>query len=356
MHRVDRTLARSVGTSLGHVSQISGYLVRIVTEDDSISGMGWAHENPFIAGETAESIRSVIDGIFSPFLIGKDPRDIAVLMEGLESRVVFNYRAKSAIDMALHDLTARAASVPLYRQLGGAFRSSIPCIRMLGLASPEEMAKEAQALQAEGFRHFKLKIDATAGDLDRVRAVAAVLGHDGRLVLDANQAYTPKQAIEFANRLHDCPAVAILEQPVRSDDLDGMALVRRSVDMLVEADECVRTVADAYRVIEKQAADIISLKVPKMGGLYWTRKIADLCQAANIPNMTGAMVGSCIFDIVHTHLACSHPNISAFGCEIGDSRRLSHDVATGLVIRDGAAQADDTPGLGAQLAPDYAAA
>jgi len=348
LHRVDRRMTRSVGTSLGRAENMSGYVVQIDT-DDGRTGIGWAHESYFIAGETAASIRSVIEEVISPVLIGRHAQDIAALMEEIEKRLVFNYRAKAGVDMALHDLAAQAAEIPLHRLLGGALRSSVDCIRMIGLDSPDAMTGEAEELQGRGFRHFKLKIDGKADDLERVRAVAAVMQPEGRLVLDANQAYSPKQIIQLVNRLHDCPALAILEQPVPVHDIEGLALVRRNVDLLVEADEAIRTPADACRILERQAADIISLKVPKMGGLYWTRKIADLCQSVGVPNLVGANVGSCIIDLVHTHLACSHPNITAFACEIGESERLVTDVAEGLTIRDGRSILPERPGIGAQM-------
>lgn len=347
LERVERRMTRAVGTSLGRSDSAVGYIVRLVA-DDGLEGIGWAHENGFIAGETAASIRSVIEEVIAPVAIGRHAQDIAVVMEEVEKRLVFNYRAKAAIDMAMHDLSAKAAGIPVFRLLGGGRREAVECIRMIGLDTPQKMAEEAEELGALGFRHFKLKIDATDEDIDRVRAVAAVAGDGSKLVLDANQAYTPKQIIQLMDRLHDCP-IAILEQPVPVHDIDGLALVRRSVRPLVEADESIRTPADAMRIIERQAADIISLKVPKMGGFYWTRKIADLCQSAGIPNLVGANVGSCIIDLAHTHLACSHPNITSFACEIGESMRLSGDVAEGLDIRAGRSYAPTTAGLGARL-------
>ncbi len=351
LHRVDRRMTRGVATSLGSSGGAAGFLVQIEAVDGRV-GSGWAHENPYIAGETVGSIQSVINEVIAPYLVGKNAYDIAVLMEGIEKRLVFNYRAKAAVDMALHDIVSRAAGVPLYRHLGGATRRSVSCIRMVGLDTPDEMVAETVQMMAQGFRHFKLKIDGAKDDVDRVRAVAAVMEAEGRIVLDANQAYTPKQIIQLVNSLHDCPAVAILEQPVAVHDIEGLALVRRSVDVLVEADESIRTIGDAYRILEKNAADIISLKVAKMGGLYWTRKIADLCQSAGIPNIVGANVGSCIIDLVHTHLACSHPNVTSFACEIGESQRLVSDVATGMDIREGTAYVSDEPGIGATIRED----
>jgi L-alanine-DL-glutamate epimerase-like enolase superfamily enzyme len=350
LERVDRAMTKSVGTSLGRTDNTSGYLVRIKV-DSGETGLGWAHENPYITGETADSIHSVIRDVITPFFIGKCAWDIAVLMEGIEKRLVFNYRAKAAVDMALHDLVSAKAGLPLYRYLGGAARPFVECVRMIGLDTPDEMSIEVEEMLGNGFRHFKLKIDGMPADADRIRAVSEVIGEEGRIIVDANQAYTPKQIIQLVNRLHDCPALTVLEQPVSVDDIDGLALVRRSVDILVEADESIRTVGDAYRILEKNAADLISLKVPKMGGIYWTKKIADLCQSAGVPNLVGANVGSCIIDLVHTHFACSHPNVSAFAAEIGESLRLVNDVATGLQIENGLATPTSSPGIGATLLP-----
>jgi L-alanine-DL-glutamate epimerase-like enolase superfamily enzyme len=351
LRRATTSFTRQLATSLGGSAESAGVLVTMQT-DNGITGVGWAHENPFIAGETVASIESVITEVILPVIEGQDPRNIAPMMEEIEKRLAFNYRAKAAVDIALHDLVAKDSGVPLSHILGGRIHESIDCIRMMGLDTPAEMAKEGSDLRAQGFRNFKLKIDGKADDADRIRAVCDAVGRDCGIVLDATQAYTPKGIIQLVDQLHEC-RIDILEQPVPVGDIDGLAMVRSSVAPLVEADESIRTMSDACRILEKQAADIISLKVPKMGGIYFTRKIADLCQSVGIPNLVGGNIGPCLIDLVHTHLACSHPNVTSFACEIGESQRLTRDIASGLDIRNGRAYVGDTPGIGATIFPEF---
>lgn len=346
-HQVSRKLKKRVKDARSETETTAGFIVHMTT-DDGFEGIGWAHESRTISGETTASIRSAIEDVIRPLVIGRHAQEIASIMETIESRLVFNFRAKAGVDIALHDIAAQAAGLPLHRFLGGARSRSVDCIRMISLDTPDEMAKEATEQKALGYRHFKLKIDATASDFDRVRAVATVLDDGGKLILDANQAYQPKDVIQLMDRLHDCP-IAILEQPVPVHDLKGMALVRRSVRPMVEADESVRTVMDAISIIEHEAADIISLKIPKMGGIYFASKIADLCHSAGVPNLVGSNVGSCIIDLVATHFACTHPNVTGFAAEIGDSERLVEDLAVGLNVRDGRSFLPDIPGIGASL-------
>ena len=351
LRRADIEMVRKVGTSLGGSGLCSGVVVTLRTDDNTF-GIGWAHENAFIAGETVATIESVINEVMFPVLEGRDPHELPLIMEEIGKRLVFNYRAKAAIDMALHDIVSKAADVPLWGYLGGMLRDRIECIRMIGLKSPDEMAEEAHELRQQGFRHYKLKVDASPLDDDRIRAVSDAVGKECGIVLDANQAYTPKGIIQLVDRLHDLNIV-VLEQPVAVGDIDGLALVRRSVKPLVEADESIYSLDDACRILEKGAADIVSLKVPKMGGLHFTRKIADLCQSAGIPNLIGGNIGPCVIDLVHVHLGCSHPNVTSFACEIGESLRLSRDIAYGLDIRDGTAFAGDKPGIGVEISPTF---
>lgn len=345
IQHIDSPLRRTIETSLGNVGPIRGVLLKINAED-GLTGIGWATENPFYAGETIKSMESAIEDVIFPFIRGKDPLDIESIMEGIEKRLLFNYRVKSAIDMALHDLIGKSLGIPLYQYLGGLSRESIASIRIIGVDTPTNMLQEVLELQQQGYRHFKLKLDGQPQDVERVKAICESINPEVNIILDPNQAYTPKGAIQLMNRLHQYANIAILEQPVPVHDLKGMALVRQSVGVLVEADESVRNIYDAYRIIESGAADILSLKVSKMGGIHWARKIADLCEGAGIPCLVGADVGSCVHDLAQLHLAVSHNNIRCFGCEIGESTRMVNDPIIGLDIRDGLLYPPKEPGLG----------
>ena len=150
LRRADIEMVRKVGTSLGGSGLCSGVMVTLRTDDNAF-GIGWAHENAFIAGETVATIESVINEVIFPVLKGRDPHEIPLIMEEIGKRLMFNYRAKAAIDMALHDIVSKAADVPLWGYLGGMLRDRIECIRMIGLKSPDEMAGRGARAAATGF-------------------------------------------------------------------------------------------------------------------------------------------------------------------------------------------------------------
>lgn len=344
-HRIESLLSRTIETSLGNVGPIHGVAIQIIAEKGLI-GLGWATENAFYAGETLKGMESAIEDVIAPIICGKSIYDIESIMVGIEKSLYSNYRIKSAVDMALHDLIGQALEIPVYQYLGGLTRPSIASIRLIGVNTPNNMVEEALELQNQGYHHFKLKLDGQPQDIDRVKAVCETLNSDTSIILDPNQGYTPKGAIQFMNQLHMFSNITILEQPVPVHDLKGMALVRNSVDVLIEADESVRTMYDAYRIIEYEAADILSLKVSKMGGIHWVRKIADLCEGAGIPCLIGADVGLCVHDLAQLHIAVSHSNIQYTGCEIGESTRLLNDPTKGLDVRNGILYPPKEPGLG----------
>src|SRR5581483_11927088 len=98
---------------------------------------------------------------------------------------------------------------------------------------------------------------------------------------DANQGYTRKQAIWTIQRMAEL-GVSLAEQPVAARDLEGLALVTRSVDVIVEADESVQSFPQAAQAIQARAVDAISVKLIKMGGLQQARRVAALCAEAGI--------------------------------------------------------------------------
>ncbi|RBJ00786.1 dipeptide epimerase, partial [Micromonospora provocatoris] len=145
---------------------------------------------------------------------------------------------------------------------------------------------------AEGFTVLKLKVGTDArGDLDRVRAVRAAVGPDVRIRLDANQGWTPREAVRVIRAIEDAGLdVELVEQPVHRRDLDGLAWVSDRVDLPILADESVFDVRDLVEVIRRRAADMVNVKLAKCGGLQPARTLLDLAAAHGMGTVVGSMM------------------------------------------------------------------
>lgn len=335
-----------------HANRISkGWLVRI-TGDEGTVGYGYASATRHM-GASSEGLKGVLDD-FAKLLVGRDPFDIEGILAGLDHHLKGMNQAKAAIDCALHEVASRSLGIPLYKLLGGKLRTEFPVMRVLSLKKPEEMAAKGRELVDAGYRHIKIKVDGDVKlDAARVKAIREEVGADIRLIIDANQAYAPKQAIRLACKVADYD-VEIFEQPCEAEDHAGLKLVTANSPIPVEADESASSVRAVMALCAGRIVDMVSLKVPKLGGLRNTIAAARICEAADIPVRLGAHVGPRLLSLQAMHVAAGLPELS-FACEFGEFVRLQNDITQGLENVDGKVVLPDGPGSGASLRADAAA-
>ena len=308
-----------------------GHVVRIATED-GVEGFGYASATPHM-GSTPGTLAAELE-LFRPLLIGRDARGLEAVLVALDRAIRGAPQSKAAVDCALHDLNARALGVPLHVLFGGAVRRQVPILRILAIKTPPEMAAQAQKLVDRGYRYLKIKVHGhVEEDVARVAAIRARVGPDVHLTIDANQSYTPKDAITALNRMAE-HRIDLVEQPVAADDLEGLALVTRAVPVTVEADEAAGSLRQVFELVARRAVDAVSLKIPKLGGLRNTLAAARICEAAQIKHRLGAAVGSRLLSAQALHLACALPGVD-YACELGEFDRLLDDPFTGLEVADG---------------------
>jgi L-alanine-DL-glutamate epimerase-like enolase superfamily enzyme len=238
--------------------------------------------------------------------------------------------------------------VPLHVLFGGTVRDCVPILRILAIKTPAEMAAQAQKLVDHGYRYLKIKVHGhVAEDVARVAAIRSQVGADVHLTIDANQSYTPKDAISALNRMAE-HGIDLVEQPVSADDFAGLALVTRSVPITVEADEAAGSLREIFELVSKRAVDAVSLKIPKLGGLRNTLAAARLCEAAHIKHRLGAAVGSRLLAAQALHLACALPGVD-YACELGEFDRLLDDPFGGLEVEQGMLRLPAGTGSGVSL-------
>ncbi len=281
-------------------------IVKILTDYNVI---GWGESSPSkrVTGETPETVIEVLDKI-APKLIGMCPLRIEQDIEMMDSLVKGNPAAKAAIDIALHDILGKTCRKSLYRIMGG-YRTEVLTDLTLSIKSPKEMAEDAVKAVRKGFKALKVKVGVNPNeDFERIKLIRETVGSQIQIRIDANQGWTPKQAIETLKKMERFD-IQFAEQPVPAEDTRGLREVKKNSPIPIMADESVHSPEDALRLIQAEAVDLINIKLMKSGGILKGRKIAEIAEAASIPCMIGCMGESEIGIAAGTHLAAAVKNI-----------------------------------------------
>ncbi|MBM3525268.1 MAG: hypothetical protein FJX57_20160, partial [Alphaproteobacteria bacterium] len=195
--------------------------------------------------------------------------------------------AISGLDLALWDLIGKRLGQPAYRLLGGALQTAILVDYTMGASTPEQMAQVARDIQAAGFRGVVVKIKGVVeDDVARVRAVRRALPSDHTVRVDCNAAYSRDQAFAFLQAAADIGGIEFVEQPVAGADLEGMGLCRR-YGVPISADESIASHEQALAAVVAEACDVMNIKVPTVGGLFFARQTAAIAAAAGLPVVVG---------------------------------------------------------------------
>jgi len=199
-----------------------------IKDADGVTGYGYMPAMS-IVGESPLSSEALIHGLLRPALVGRSFVGIQPALREVDQVLGGNFQTKFAIDEALWDLLGKRLQTPVVNLIGGACRLEVPVMRMLGLKPPEQTAAEAKAFVDRGYRYVKVKVGLDdKRDIETVRRVREAVGDDIFVSVDANQAYAPMRAVRVLRELEKSN-VGLVEQPVRRDDIRGMAFVRRNI-------------------------------------------------------------------------------------------------------------------------------
>ena len=324
-------------------SPVTDGVVVSLTADNGVQGFGYGSATPHM-GATRDSLLAALTR-FVPLVEKRDSLAVEEILQGLDRELAGNNQAKAAIDCALHDLNARLLGLPLHALFGGKLRDSVPILRILAIKTPEEMAAQAQKLVDAGYRYLKIKVHGDVKeDVDRVGAIRRQVGADVHLTIDANQSYSPKDAIAALTRMAEFD-IDLAEQPVAAGDLAGLKLVTESSPVTVEADESAASLADVVHLVSNRIVDAVSLKIPKLGGLRNTVAAARICEAGHVRYRMGAAVGSRLLSAHAMHMAACLPGID-YACELGEFARLLDDPFEGIEIENGRLTLPEGAGCG----------
>jgi muconate cycloisomerase len=352
------------------VDDLGRYTIAVVSTDEGIEGLGeatvmreWGGDHGRYYGESPELTVRLIRDILGPAVEDMDPFNIERANAAMDVAIKGYPYAKTAIDMALHDIKGKALGVPVYQLLGGLSQERVRIAHSLGIMDVAAARSEAQAAIAEGIKTIKLKVGRDPQyDVTIVREIRDVVGPDIDIVVDANQGWpTPKVAIRVIRAMEEY-GVRYVEQPV--DGLAAMARVTQAVDTSIMADESAWTAVDVLEIVERGAADMVSMYTTKPGGLLKAKKLAAVAEAAGLPLNVNGSHETGVGNAANLHLVASTAAVTEAGVfpvttvkgqeptEMA-GRMYEDDIVTeSFRFDDGFLLVPDKPGLGVELDPD----
>lgn len=333
------------------VARADNVFVRVET-DSGIVGWGEAASAPTMTGETTASMMAAVIHM-RPILIGRAADDFADVSAAMDDAMYGNNGAKAAIEMATHDAVARTAGRPLHMLFGERRRDRIPVLAVIGSTDQAGDLREARERWAAGYRAFKIKVGLAPPEVDAARtaAVCQWLKGQGEACLvsaDANQGFSVDDALRYVAGVGDC-GLDFFEQPVRAENLDGMARVAGASKIPIGADEGIHSLADIERHHARGAAAGVSLKAIKLGGLRTLFEACGLCDRfgmkVNISCKTGE---SSVASAAALHLAAAAPAL-AWGLTLTSSGLAEDVVREPLRIEGGHAVVPEGLGFGVEV-------
>jgi D-galactarolactone cycloisomerase len=352
-------LSRAFAFSQRRYDAREAAIVSVETED-GLTGWGEAYG-------PASPVKAAVQDLFAPLITGRDPRDHEDLWQTMFSRTVDHGQkgtllaAISGIDIALWDLKAQAAGLPLYRLLGGAHTQSIPCYATGFYFSDDEspelrFRREAEQYKAQGFGAMKMKVgQGVETDVALVAMLRKLIGPEIRLMIDANHAYTPTEAIALGRRV-ERHEIYWFEEPVSPLDLDGYAEVKRALAIPIAGGECENTRFGFEPLLRRRLVDFAQPDLCACGGITEGMKIAALASVYNVhltPHVWGTAIGQAaalhFYAARPRHPATTTPEDKLIECDQTEHPFRVSIAGRPLELANGCWLLPESPGLGIEV-------
>jgi len=325
------------------VHETTNVFLRVETNQEII-GYGCASPDLQITGETTDSVLRALNEVAAPTIQGSDPLRQAMLLERLKPLLKDQSSALAALDMALHDILGKTGHLALWRLLGG-FRDRMKTSVTIGILPERETVERARDWISRGFKSLKLKggIDVDS-DIGRVLKVRETLGKEIELRFDANQGFSVEDSLRFVEKTREAN-LELIEQPTPKGQPDMLGRVTDSVPIPVMADESLMTLRDAFRIARRGLADMVNVKLMKVGGISEALQINAVARSARLEVMVGCMDEAALAIAAGLHFALARPNVMY--ADLDGHLGLLGDPSNGAVIlRNGVLFPTDKPGLG----------
>ncbi|MEM7562331.1 MAG: enolase C-terminal domain-like protein [Pseudomonadota bacterium] len=315
-----------------------------IETDEGVSG--WGEGCPW--GVTylpahGKGIRSGIEEI-APQLLGCDPRQLDAINRTMDLALPGHLYVKSAIDIACWDIAGQSAGMPLCELLGARQPEPVPIASSISTGNPQQMLDEVKRYRDKGYRVHSGKVGADVKlDIERINLLSGEALDNETVYFDANRAWLPREAVTVMNSVSDMHSW--VEQPCET--LEQIDQVRKLTRYPICIDESLHDFSDLLRIQKYGIAEMVNLKINRIGGLTKARRMRDFCLDTGITMLVMDTGGSVIADTASAHLAQTIPASSCLGswsCQ----EMVSVDPAPGQGARniEGCFIAPDLPGLG----------
>ncbi|MBU0465808.1 MAG: mandelate racemase [Proteobacteria bacterium] len=298
-----------------------------VHTDSGIVGLGEADPmNPFTE-ETPASVMMIARDHIVPLLLGKDPENIARIEVELDQKVKGNLTARGAVNMALFDIKGKACNIPVHSLLGGLYHAQLPLLSGIGSGTPKEDQTAIEELMKSGHQTVMIKMGTLPIKMEIERMISArkCFGSEIFFIVDANQAWTVFETLEF---IEGCRGYMpdLIEQPVACRDIHGLKRIRERSPVPISADESMMTTNDAEILIRERAVDVLSIKVSKNGGISKAKLIAGSAGLFGHQCLMNSMLEFGITQAASLHIGCTLNNLLPVGHAYGSVLRMSDDI------------------------------
>ena len=315
-HVLRYELAHELGYSQQYYKHRTAHLVEIET-DEGITGWGEC----FGPGNIALANKYIVEKVIQPLIIGEDPTNKEYIWHKVynllrdSGQKGIPIQALSGVDLALWDILAKKAKLPLYQLVGGKCNTQIPVYgygMMLQKKSVDELAElfkeEAKHIKSKNFKAMKMKIGlGPKKDLQLVQAVRGAIGNDFKLMVDANHAYNLNDALYVGKGLDELD-IFWFEEPVAPEDYDGYRELKQKINTNIAGGEAEFTKYGWNQLIKNKCIDIAQPEVCGLGGITEYMKISAMAQANFIP-IVNHVWGSAISVAVNLHLLTAMPDM-----------------------------------------------
>jgi L-alanine-DL-glutamate epimerase-like enolase superfamily enzyme len=320
--------------------------IKIETDSDII---GWGCSTPdMVTNENEDSVITALKSI-QDILIGEDPIKINYLNDLIEEKIIGNQSLKSGLNMAFYDILGKKANMPLFQLLGG-YKNKIETSVTVGINPVDIMIEKSKKYVSEGFKCLKIKCGINPDhDIEAILAIRNAVGHDIKIRMDANEGYSLEKALRVIETLEKLGAdIEILEQPTPAKYLYALKEVTSQCTVPIMADETALTLRDSLKLIKLEIADMINIKLMKIGGITNALKANIFAEIAEIPVMIGCMNESMGAMAAGVHFGCALKNVKY--ADLDSALDFKEDIVKGgAKYEDGYVIPSDKPGLGIEV-------
>ena len=338
--------------SLGPIARVENIVVTIQTSE-GLMGFGECSPYMTINGESIDTC-FIVGQYLGKALIGQNALNPVACIRIMDGIIYGNTSIKSAFDMALYDIAAQQAGLPLYQFLGGKKNKILQTDMTVSIGSPIKMRDDAIRFKEQGFPFIKVKLGENLEiDVARIKAIRESIGNDIPLRIDANQGWeSADKAIAVLKALEPY-SIEHCEEPIPRWRFMELSKVSAHTSIPIMADESCGDDHDAERLISLKACSMFNIKLGKSSGFVKAVKIVELASAAGIHLQIGGFMESRLGMTAAAHLALTNDHIQH--CDFDTPLMFTEDPVEGGIKyrKNGVIEVPDQPGLGAVIDPSF---